>query len=179
MQLTSTMRTRFTLENIANVAMVATALAVLCSIVSATVWRQPSKRAQTVQYTVGERITEVPVDYKSSDRTLLFVLSSRCRFCTASLPFYKDLLVRSEQRQRTRMIAVGNEKASVLSEYLGGAGLAFDTVIALREDVALKTRGTPTLILVDRNGVVRGFWEGLLSAEREKDVLKAISNGPV
>lgn len=39
---------------------------------------------------------------------------------------------------------------------------------------ALPVRGTPTLLLVDSEGAVEAAWTGLLSPEREAEVLAAV-----
>jgi hypothetical protein len=40
---------------------------------------------------------------------------------------------------------------------------------------SLPIRGTPTLLLVDRDGIVRKVWAGQLSPEGERDVIETVA----
>lgn len=48
-------------------------------------------------------VSSVDIDWKQNRQTLLLAVSSNCRFCTESAPFYKKL---AEQKHNTRLVAI-------------------------------------------------------------------------
>ena len=65
------------------------------------------------------------------------------------------------------------ETREVLEDYLKAHGLSVDAAISLTQDEyrQLRVRGTPTLILTDHAGVIRGVWVGRIRPELEEAVL--------
>jgi hypothetical protein len=171
------------LETIANLTIVITGVAMTALLVSRFVAeRQQPPPPISRQYQVGEKMAAgFPVDFSSSAQTLLLVLSSRCHYCSESVPFYRDVLDAHRADARfTRLVAIGLEDKTTLQEYLTQQGLAFDDVVTVTQD-NFKVVGTPTLLLVDRLGTVKGVWPGLLNDDRRKQqVLKSlVAPGPV
>jgi hypothetical protein len=91
--------------------------------------------------------------------------------------FYRSLAAaRRAPRTRLRILALSHESRETLEDYLkahGAHGLAADGMISLAQDEyrRLKVRGTPTLILADRSGLIRRVWAGRLRPELENVVL--------
>jgi hypothetical protein len=62
----------------------------------------------------------------------------------------------------------------VATRFLNGLGVGVAEVVqAAVRDVGV--RGTPTLLLVDRRGMVLRTWVGRLAPERESEVLAAVA----
>jgi len=81
------MRTR--LDTLANLALIATCA--LLIVVLSNVWL--AQRASTTQrelFKTGD-IVRMGIDFRASQRTLLLVFRNNCRFCTDSMPFYREL----------------------------------------------------------------------------------------
>ncbi len=168
------------LETIANWIVIVTGLTVTTVVTSRVVadYRRP---AQTLPqtYQVGEKLvsTEAPVDFSKAPQTLVLVLSSQCHFCTESVPFYHDLLKARAHSPLTRMIAIGVEEDKTLQGYLKEHDLQFDEVVSVPRD-KIKFRGTPTLVLLDRSGTVKGVWPGYLTTDKKRDeVVKLVTAG--
>ena len=57
--------------------------------------------------------------------------------------------------------------------YLASEDVTPDSVVFV-DDGVLPVSGTPTLLMVDRDGVVTNAWIGLLSEERKAEVIDAL-----
>ena len=68
------------------------------------------------------------------------------------------------------MIALMPQEFGEASRYLDDGQVSVDEVVRLNPG-SINVRGTPTLILVDREGVVLKTWIGKLTVEQEVDVL--------
>jgi thioredoxin-related protein len=111
-----------------------------------------------------------------ADRALVIAVSPLCHFCNESLPFYKQLVDRRNQtRSAVKVIAAvpnAQARADELAAFRAG-GVLPDGVVAADFN-SLKVPGTPTLMLVDRNGRVLEVWVGKLEESRQKEVLKRL-----
>lgn len=105
--------------------------------------------------------------------TLLLFVRSTCKYCTESLPFYARLTDGSMSASRADVIAVTQESVEQCRAYLTQGGVAIAKVVSASGGEA-HVRGTPTLVLLDGEGVVRKVWEGKLSPEAEAEVLRAL-----
>ncbi len=171
------------LETLANLMIVITGAAVTTLFVSRVIAenRQAPSPAP-VTYRVGEKLAAAgaPVDFSKAPQTLVVVLSSQCHFCTESVPLYHDLLkAREHANPRTRMVAIGLEDSSTLQRYLKEHDLTFDEVSSVPRS-RIKFRGTPTMVLLDQSGTVKGVWAGFLTSEQRKgEVIQMMSAGHV
>lgn len=153
------------LEVTANVAIVVVA-AVLCAVLVKTYLFAPTPQPQQ-QSLVGARVPVPEVDWRGNGRTLLLVLQKGCRFCAESAPFYQRLARESGQ---VRLVAVLPQQVEESREYLR----ELDVPVAEVRQAPFKDlgiRGTPTLLLVNGEGVVTGSWFGKLPPDKEAEVL--------
>lgn len=115
------------------------------------------------------------VDWTRKNKTLVFAISSTCHFCTESAPFYRQL---AEAHESTQLIAVLPQAVSEGRRYLSGLGLEVDDVVQAPLN-SINVSGTPTLLLVNRDGEVMGTWVGRLPADQEAEVLIQLKAGNV
>lgn len=105
---------------------------------------------------------------------LLAVLSSECRFCTESMPFYKRIAAHpAVAAGRVKFQVVSVQPVDVMHDYLRRHGFAPAAVLTAQETGAY-VRGTPSLILTDREGVVTASWSGALPSEEERNVVTTL-----
>ena len=72
------------------------------------------------------------------------------------------------------MVAVAPEPVDQTREYLKTLGVGINAVLqATLADVGI--RGTPTLVFVNRSGVVKKVWRGELSSNLEQEVMDFVS----
>ena len=119
----------------------------------------------------GAKLPLVNVDWSGSDRNLLMVLSTACHFCSESMPFYKRLIEKNAAGKSVRMIAALPQDVPEATKYLADNNVTVDQVIKANPGEAM-VRGTPTLLLVDKNGVVLDTWIGKLPPEKENEVIE-------
>lgn len=72
-----------------------------------------------------------------------------------------------------RIAFIGEETVQVLSAYLVQQELDVKQVVSLAGG-GHRLSGTPTIVLVGRDGLVLGAWVGRLDAIRESEVLAAM-----
>jgi thioredoxin-related protein len=111
------------------------------------------------------------VNWAQNRATLVLALQKGCHFCTESAEFYKRLL--AEREGRIRIIAVLPQEVSDASAYLSYIGVHVDRVIQSPLN-AIDVRGTPTLMLVNKRGIVEKVWIGKLPTDKEVEVIKTV-----
>lgn len=118
---------------------------------------------------VGKAISLPDMDWKSGNQTLVLVLSTGCHFCTESAPFYKGVIQKRNQWS-TRLVAVLPQPVEAGRKYLSDLGITVDEV-RQATPASLGVRGTPTLLLVNKDGVITSSWRGKLPPEKELEVM--------
>jgi hypothetical protein len=158
-----------TVTNLA-IVIVALLLSVLCVKKYLLV---PAKPTPLPPITLGTKISIANVDWSRSRRTFVVALQEGCHFCTESAPFYKRLVVRASTNKNLRLIAVLPQDPIAAQRYLDSVGVSIVDVkrFGLRE---IGISGTPTLLLLDDQGIVKASWVGRLSVDQENEVLRRI-----
>lgn len=125
---------------------------------------------------VGTKLSLTDVDWSKSNKNLLLVISTSCRYCTESVPFYQKLVSQKTGHNDVKMIAVLPQPVSEAEKYLNENKI---TVEEIRQTSlnTINVRGTPTLILVDKTGAVVQSWRGKLPPEKEIEVLNQLFGG--
>jgi thioredoxin-related protein len=158
------------IELLANVAIIIVALLLGVVLVKRYLLPQEQPPAARSQIQPGTKLSLPGVDWGKSDRTLLMVISTDCRFCTESAPFYQRLAQEKAKRGRGSIVAVLPQGADEAKKYLDDHGIAVDEIKQAIPG-AVGARGTPTLVLVDRKGSVVEAWVGKLPLAQESGVL--------
>ena len=116
---------------------------------------------------IGTKIPISDIDWTRNRQTLLLAISSTCHYCTESVPFYQRLI---KTNSDTKMVAIMPQEIADGRYYLDKQKIPLQDIKQLTL-ASLGVTGTPTLILVDNNGVVTGWWIGRLSQAQEIEVL--------
>jgi hypothetical protein len=106
--------------------------------------------------------------------TIVIAMTTTCVFCRASGPFYRNLLRTARSLpEGVRAIAVMPEGRDAAGAYLQNSlTLTFDDVVQNLPGFAAKL--TPTLLVADEQGVVKGAWIGVLKPAGEDEVMTAL-----
>ena len=125
---------------------------------------------------VGDQLPSLSAyDWKAHDRTLVLALKNGCRFCEESIPFYRKLAGLEKLNQiDAHLIAIFPDDPAAVRRLVKTQRLAVEAFPGI-ELSEVKVEGTPTLILVDRQGRVAKVWIGELAAAGQADVITAIS----
>lgn len=126
----------------------------------------------------GTKVSLPEIDWAKSDRTLLLVLSEGCRFCSESAPFYQRLVRDTDGRDGVRLVAVLPQDVNEGRKYLNELGVTINEIKQSSLD-SLGVGGTPTLILVNREGAVTDSWVGKLPPDKESEVLGRLQGNKV
>ena len=121
---------------------------------------------------VGEKLALPTALRSESERTVVLALSTTCHFCTDSVPFYRRLVAEATVT-KTPVIAVFPQSSADVSSYLklhelDGARTG--------SGIKLKIGGTPTLIVLNRDGIVTNVWQGKLPPQAEEEVISQLKS---
>jgi redoxin len=119
---------------------------------------------------LGKKISLPDTNFEKNGQTLLLALSTGCHFCTESAPFYKELVQKRAKQGNIHLIAVLPQPVDASRKYLNDLGITVDDVKQL-QPTSIGVDGTPTLLLVNKDGVVTDSWRGKLPPEKEREVM--------
>jgi peroxiredoxin len=159
------------IEQAVNIAIIVIALVVCGMFVRSYI---PSKSNARPTINIGNRLDVQPVNWSSSSKNIVLVLSTTCKYCKASAGFYQRLARECEDRH-IRTIALFPQTVEQSRAYLESEGVRV-TEIWQAQPGKLNVQGTPTVLLVDNNGVVQHVWTGKLPANQEKDLLATLGS---
>jgi thiol-disulfide isomerase/thioredoxin len=164
------------LERISTVAVIVVALFV--AFVYGSSYLHPSSSSKTAgKFDVprGKVLALPGVQWQSSKASVVVVLSTKCVYCERSAPFYQKLTALIQQHGgAVKTVAVFPQNASDGQAFLSTHGLAMDQAVSVPLGV-LGVHVTPTLLLVDRSGIVQDGWVGSLNIESQTAVLAAVT----
>jgi thioredoxin-related protein len=163
--------------NLALNLMIALVLVSIGVVVIKHYWYRERSAVPLGNYTVpaGSKVSLPDVDWEKSGQTLLLVLDTGCGYCTASAPFYQQIVRESANNRRVQLIAAFPQEISKSKQYLNDLNVPIAEVRQSSLN-ALGVKGTPTLILINSKAEVLRSWPGKLSAEEEKEVLLKIGS---
>lgn len=119
----------------------------------------------------GTAIDVAGIQWQGSEQTLLLALSTTCHFCSESAPFYQRLA--RERSKGTRIVAILPQSSKDSLAYLRKLAVNVDQVIQAPL-MSMGVTGTPTMILIDRNGSIVDSWTGKLPTSEESKVISRI-----
>ncbi|MGI8542329.1 MAG: peroxiredoxin family protein [Aridibacter sp.] len=112
-------------------------------------------------------------NWNKSEKTLVMALSTNCRYCSESTPFYQKLVEQKAENENVRLVVVTPQDLEQTKDYLAKHKLSVDEIKQSTLN-KIKVGGTPTLILVDKNGAVVESWVGKLPPEKEAEVINRL-----
>lgn len=125
---------------------------------------------------VGEQLPDMQkYKWASHEQTLVLALRKGCKYCEESMPFYRNLVeLKQANKISANIISVFQDPEQLAQEVIKTEKLAVD-VISDTKLSNLKVNGTPTLILVDKQGKVLKSWVGKLPKNYEDQVIDFLS----
>jgi thioredoxin-related protein len=162
-------------ELLANVAIIIAGLLVSIAFIDRVFIRPsaPFAPRETGSLKNGVKLPISDVNWSNKSKTLVMALSKTCRFCTESIPFYKKLSQIRSTREDINLVGVMPQSVEDAQSYFRDQNISVDAIRSTRlSDISVQ--GTPTLILVDENGVVIESWVGKLPPQREDEVVSHV-----
>ncbi len=168
------------IEILSNLAIIAIAILLSSVLIKKYFWltqadTETKKRNSSVHVNseaniVGRRISLPNIDWAGNRWNLVLAIHSKCHFCTESAPFYKELTNKLLAQPNLQIVAVSSEPPHIAKAYLDSLGVSIDKV-RQADFRPVGVTGTPTLLMVDNNGIVTSTWIGRLDSNREAEVL--------
>lgn len=126
---------------------------------------------QQAQQLVGTPINVPGADWAQNKKSLVFFLKKDCIYCDAVAPFYRQL-TSDAQKLNVKLIAILPNSLQDGREYVRSLGLPIEDV---RTGVlsSFKIPGTPSVLVVDNEGIVKGVWIGA-EPGREKEMMEKL-----
>lgn len=115
---------------------------------------------------VGTRINGPNVDWEQNKNSLVFFLKKDCIYCEASAHFYRQLIDDASQRN-VKWLAILPNSVDEGKEYVRSLELPIENVKSAPLS-AYKISGTPSLLFVDDQGMVKGVWVGATTGRETK-----------
>jgi thioredoxin-related protein len=134
----------------------------------------PASKTSLPTIAAGSRLTGQPVNWQDSRKNVVLILSTTCHYCKESSGFYRRLV--EDCRSHARTVALFPQTPEEAQAYLKAEDVQVDEVKHANFQ-SLQVGGTPTLLLVDSNGVVQKVWFGKLPEAKEKEVLDQSCRG--
>lgn len=163
------------IELFANIAIIVVA-ALLCVVLVKSYLLPADGRKQSGEAEMrrglerGDTVAVPSIDWRKNGKTLLLALSTTCHFCTQSASFYQRVV---KERGDAQMVALLPQPVGEGQAYLKQLGVSVADVRQVSL-VKLGLSGTPTLVLVDGDGVVTDVWVGALAPSREDEVISRL-----
>lgn len=157
------------LENTANVAIILLVLILGFFLVRNYLKSPPPENF----IKTGEPLQIASIDFSKSDHNLLVFLRHDCEFCKKSANFYQRLVRRASGDDRIQLIALFSEETIANQVFLADLRPTFQNALIV-PFVEIRVNATPTILDIDRTGVVRSVWKGKLSEEREQEFMAAL-----
>lgn len=121
---------------------------------------------------IGKSIPLQDINWKDNKSTLVLYLSNTCGYCSSSGPFYQEL-VKKNSENKIKLVTVLPQSVDDGKEYMKKLGVNIEDIYSSRL-TEIGVSATPTILLVNEDGVVSEMWRGRLSPEKENELLKRL-----
>lgn len=158
------------LDTATNVAIIAASVSLVYFVAMRTSAERRAVANAPSGIEAGEVLNLSGVAWGTGPQTLVLALNQTCNYCTASGPFYRRI---NKEVPDANLIAMLPHPVEESKTYLASLGVSVRQIVQADFD-SLNVRGTPTLLLVDREGVVRTIWRGQLDDSRQAQVIAAL-----
>jgi len=145
-------------------------LAVAAALWSA--WLRSAVRSSPSTYRPGEHLEVSGLALSGDHRdTLLVWLNTRCQPCIESVPLYRVL---SAHGRHASVVLMSQEPLETIELFVRQHGLTPDRVLSAG-DAPLRFPGTPVLLLLDSDLIVKAAWVGrIIDSRTERLVTDAV-----
>lgn len=156
------------LETIANGLIILVAVVTISLFVRQYVVERKTPSLQ--KPAVGSRLMIEGINWAENGKTVILTLSSRCRFCALSAPFYRHLVEISRETGAMKIVAIFPHSVEEGQTFLSSLGVEVDDIRTVDLSI-VGASATPTLILVNDKGIIVDSRVGMLSPETEAEIL--------
>jgi len=163
------------LEILTNIAVLLVAVAILAVLALNYIGGQKPVPRIVEGLQQGQQFPTISgVAYTGAASTLLIAMSTKCAYCTQSIPFYNQLAdMKINGKTSLRAIAIFPNSDDEVQRYAQQHQLKTEHKSSIDFE-QLKLTATPTMVLVDQNGRVVNFWVGALKPDAQQQFLNSL-----
>ena len=139
----------------------------------------PENPGSLPRITKGERLNIPNTDWEKNEKSLVFFLKRDCVYCTSNAPLYRQL-VDDASKRNVKWLAILPDSIEEGREYLRSLALPIENAQSGSLS-SYKIPGTPSVLFVDRHGIVKSVWIGAVPGQERqmRDELVALFNEPI
>jgi len=124
-------------------------------------------------YVVGEAVDVPAAWYSEADTTLILFARASCGACEKAQPFL------------TKIVGIMNSRGAAFMAHPAGTEIEdaqFAKSLGVKDGhnvvvpKGVKVQATPTVLIVDRQGQIKGAWEGVGNIDKQAAILGAINS---
>ena len=119
---------------------------------------------------IGESVALPQVSWADADRHLVLVMLTTCPACQESTGFYRRLGTVAESTPDARFVVLSQQPEAEVEAWLNINTIRVDEIVRETDLLQFGLSVTPSLLLIDRAGVVTGAMVGALSTTEELQV---------
>jgi len=127
-----------------------------------------SRPTNAPRINAGEKINAPNVDWAQNQKSLVFFLQKGCVYCTQAAPFYRQIIADATNRKVVSLAILPNPEEEA-RQYLQSLDLPIQNVRIGPLD-SYKIHGTPTMLFVNRDGIVTNVWFGAAAPGAEPEI---------
>jgi hypothetical protein len=118
------------------------------------------------------------IDWSAADRTIVVLISPTCPACNASGAFYQRLTQAVRTVPQTRLVFIAAEPTPDVRAWLQQLNLASERVVEVSKPAWLGFFVVPSLVIVDRHGVITDLMANRLTDAEQISVLARVAASP-
>jgi hypothetical protein len=162
------------LEKASHISLIAASLGALAFMYEARHTKMGKAVRSEAPTLLGRKLNIAGSNWNRARLNAVIALSPTCKYCQASLPFYRRLSTAVHKGGSTTALVVFSSAPRAATEaWLKDEGLMFDQLVQVPFG-DLGIRGTPTILLVDSDGKVTKVFDGRLSPDSEEDLIATV-----
>ncbi len=160
---------KFNLEKITNIVVIL-AIIIVTGIIVKKYLFDSNEPVQKIE--IGQKFDIPDVNWKQNGKTIMLAVKQDCSHCTTSAAFFRQI-VDEASKNSIKVEVVSSDSKEDSKNYLAGLDISIQNVhqISLRKNGFV---GTPTLVFVNQDGIVKDMWVGRIDSENSATVLNKL-----
>lgn len=136
-------------------------------------WAFPQNQQNNYKedFAEGKTLAEVPnLNEDSYEKSVILILNTDCKYCNASMGFYKKLASVKYDTQSKQLVALFLQPQEVVNKYVNEKGFPVRSISSASFE-KLKVGLTPTIVVVNNRRQIIKSWFGQLEVNQEGEVI--------